>query len=85
MAQSLAEQTLSRVCNYLSAMGVEVTREVTIQALKLVEAGLAAEQENPFHFVMTRVHEYFVLQKGPLPTTAPPIARGSMGFENESH
>ncbi len=80
MAQSLAEQTLSRVCNYLSAMGVELTRDVTMQALRLVEAGLAEEREDPFSFVMTRVQEHFVLQNEPLPTTAPPITRGSMGF-----
>ncbi len=80
MARSLAEQTLSRVCNYLSAMGVELTRDVTMQALKLVETGLAEEQEDPLHFVMTRIHEDFTLQNVSLPTTAPPITRGSMGF-----
>jgi len=80
IARSLAEQTLSRVCNYLSAMGVELTREVTMQALKLVEAGLASEQEDPFHFVMAKVHEHFAIQKPVLPTTVPPIIRGSMGF-----
>ena len=78
--QTLAEQTLSRVCNYLSDMGVELTREVTIQALKLVEAGLASEQEDPLHFVMARVHEHFDIQKPVLPTTAPPITRSSMEF-----
>lgn len=80
MARSLAEQTLSRVCNYLSAMGVELTRDVTLQALKLVEAGLASEQEDPFHYVMTRVNERFAIQNPVLPTTAPPITRSSMGF-----
>jgi hypothetical protein len=80
IAQTLAEQTLSRVCNYLSDMGVELTREVTIQALKLVEAGLTSEQEDPLHFVMARVHEHFAIQKPVLPTTAPPITRSSMGF-----
>ncbi len=80
MARSLAEQTLSRVCNYLSAMGIELTRDVTTQALKLVEAGLDEEQEDPFDFVMTRIHEAFTLQYVTLPTTAPPITRGSMGF-----
>jgi hypothetical protein len=80
MARSLAEQTLSRVCNYLSAMGVELTREVTMQALKLVEAGLASEHEDPLHFVMARVHEHFAIQNPVLPTTAPPITRSSMGF-----
>ena len=79
-ARTLAEQTLSRVCNYLSDMGVELTREVTIQALKLVEAGLTSEQEDPLHFVMARVHERFAIQKPVLPTTAPPITRSSMGF-----
>ena len=80
IARTLAEQTLSRVCNYLSAMGVELTREVSIHALKLVEAGLASEQEDPLHFVMARVHEHFAIQKPVLPTTAPPITRSSMGF-----
>jgi hypothetical protein len=79
IARSLAEQTLSRVCNYLSAMGVELTREVSMQALKLVEAGLASEEENPLQFVMARVHEHFAIQKPKLPTTAPPITRASMG------
>ena len=80
MARSLAEQTLARVCNYLSAMGVELNREVTTQALKLIETGLASEQEDPLHFVMARVNEHFAIQNPVLPTTAPPITRSSMGF-----
>ncbi len=43
MARSIAEHTLSRACDYLSAMGVELTREVTLRALTLVEAGLASQ------------------------------------------
>ena len=78
--RSLAEQTLSRVCSYLSAMGVELTREVTMQALKLVEAGLASEQEDPLHFVMTRVNTHFAIQNPVFPITTPPIVRSSMGF-----
>ncbi len=80
MDRSLAEQTLSRVCSYLSAMGIELTREVTMQALKLVEAGLASEQEDPLHFVMTRVNTHFVIQNPVFPATTPPIIRSSMGF-----
>ena len=80
MARSLAEQTLSRVCNYLSAMGVELTHEVTMQAFKLIEAGLASDQEDPLHFVMARVNEHFAIPNPVLPTTAPPITRSSMGF-----
>jgi hypothetical protein len=81
MPRSLAEHTLSRVCDYLSAMGVELTREVTMHALTLVEAGLASEQEDPLHFVMTRLHDHFAIQHPDLPPTAPPITRGSMSFK----
>lgn len=81
MPRSLAEHTLSRVCDYLSAMGVEITRDITLQALILVEAGLASEQEDPLQFVMTRIHDHFALQNPSLPTTAPPITRSSMSFQ----
>jgi hypothetical protein len=81
MTRSLAEQILSRVCNYLSAMGVELTRDVTLRALTLVEAGLASEQKDPLQFVMTRMHDHFAIQHPELPTTAPPITRGSMSFK----
>jgi hypothetical protein len=81
MARSLAEHILSRVCDYLSAMGVELTREVTLHALTLVEAGLASEKEDPLQYVMTRIHDHFAIQNPDLPTTAPPITRGSMSFK----
>ena len=81
MPRSLAEHTLSRVCDYLSAMGVELTREVTMHALTLVEAGLASEQEDPLDFVMTSLHDHFAIQHTDLPPTAPPITRGSMSFK----
>lgn len=80
MDRSLAELALSRVCDYLSAMGVELTREVSLQALKLIEAGLASEHEKPLHFIMTRLDECFPLQNPDLPSTHPPIIRGSMGY-----
>jgi hypothetical protein len=76
-----AEQALSRVHDYLSAMGVEITREVTVQILRLVEAGFASEQEEPLHFIMTRLDECFPLPKPDLPSAYPPIIRGSMGYE----
>lgn len=76
-----AEQALSRVHDYLSAMGIEITREVTVQILRLVEAGFAPEQEDPLHFIMTRLDECFPLQKPDLPPANPPIVRGSMGYE----
>jgi hypothetical protein len=76
-----AEQALSRVHDYLSAMGIEITREVTVQILRLVEAGFASEQEDPLHFIMTRLDECFPLPKPDLPSAYPPIIRGSMGYE----
>jgi hypothetical protein len=76
-----AEQALSRVHDYLSAMGIEITREVTVQILRLVEAGFASEQEEPLHFIMTRLDECFPLPKPDLPSAYPPIIRGSMGYE----
>ncbi|MDR4494790.1 MAG: hypothetical protein AB7P17_15755 [Nitrospirales bacterium] len=82
MARSLAEQMLSRICDYLTAMGVELTREVTTQALALVEQGLASKNEDPLRFVMTRVHDHFSIQNPELPPTVPPITRGSMSFES---
>jgi hypothetical protein len=76
-----AEQALSRVHDYLSAMGIEITREVTVQILQLVEAGFASEQEDPLHFIITRLDECFPLPKPNLPSAYPPIIRGSMGYE----
>ena len=81
MDRSLAEQALTRVCDYLSAMGVELTREVSLHALKLIEAGLASEREDPLHFIMTRLDECFPLQNPDLPSAYPPIIRGSMGYD----
>lgn len=80
MDPSLAELALSRVCDYLSAMGVELTREVSLQALKLIEAGLASEREDPLHFIMTRLDECFPLHNPDLPSVHPQIIRGSMGY-----
>lgn len=76
-----AEQALSRVYDYLSAMGIEITREVTLQILRLVEAGFASEQEDPLHFIMARLAECLPLQEPDLPSANPPIIRGSMGYE----
>lgn len=76
-----AEQALSRVYDYLSAMGIEITRDVTLQILRLVESGFASEQEDPLHFIMTRLEEGFPLQEPDLPSANPPIVRGSMGYK----
>lgn len=76
-----AEQALSRVHDYLSAMGIEITREVTLQILRLVESGFTSEQKDPLHFIMARLDECFPLQKPDLPSANPPIVRGSMGYE----
>ena len=81
MNRSLAEQALSRVCDYLSAMGVELTREVSMHALKLIEAGLASDHDDPLPGIMARVDEVFALQHPDLPPATPHIVRGSMGYD----
>ena len=80
MAQTLAEHALSRVCDYLSASGVELTRDITRQALQLVESGLCSGEENLLAFVMARVPEQFGLKNVELPVAAPEILRGSIGY-----
>ena len=82
MHRTLAEQALSRVCDYLSATGIELTREVTMQVLRLVEEGLASDHENPMHWIMMRVTADFALQNPELPDAIPPILRGSMGYHS---
>ena len=81
MDRLLAEEALSRVYDYLSAMGIEISREVTLQVLRLVEAGLALEQEDPLRHIMSKVRENFGLPQSDLPPVAPGVIRGSMGYE----
>ncbi|MCA9461759.1 MAG: hypothetical protein KC590_06460 [Nitrospira sp.] len=81
MASTLAEHTLSKICDYLSAMGISLTRDVTLHALALVEEGLASQATDPASFVMKRVREHFGIHDLTLPPAAPPIKRGSMRFE----
>ncbi len=81
MDRLLAEQALSRAYDYLSAMGMDITREVTLRVLRLVEAGLAQEQEDPLGFIMAKVREHFSLPQSDLPPVAPGVIRGSMGYE----
>jgi hypothetical protein len=80
MTQTLAEHALCRVCDYLSAMGVDLTQEVTIQALRLVEAGLASKEEDPLNWIMKQVDNYFALHNPELPPATPPIVRGSLSY-----
>jgi chromosomal replication initiation ATPase DnaA len=80
MERFLSEQALSRVNAYLSAMGIVVTREVTVQVLRLIERGFSSEQQDPLHIIMRRVNEEFALQHPDLPPATPPMTRGSVGY-----
>jgi hypothetical protein len=81
MTQTLAEHALCRVCDYLSARGIELSREVTIQAMQLVQAGLASEHDDPLKTIMENVREKFGPLNAELPPVAPGVIRGSMGYE----
>lgn len=78
--KTVCEHALSRVLAYLAALGMPLTRELSIVALKLVEEALSSEDEDVFVYVMTQLPQRFHLPPLSLPKTAPPIHRGSIGY-----
>lgn len=80
MAQTLAEHALSRICVYVSAMGVELTSDIVLKAVQLVEAGLKSGDKDLLTFVMARVPEHFALKHVDLPLATPEMCRGSIGY-----
>ncbi|NPU94483.1 MAG: hypothetical protein HPY82_21440 [Gammaproteobacteria bacterium] len=81
MSQTQCEQILSRVLAYLSSLGMPVTREVSMAALRLVEEALSQEDfPDLYAWVMARLPQQFALPQLELPPLAPPINRGSIGY-----
>ncbi|MFZ5602328.1 MAG: hypothetical protein ACOY7J_07745 [Pseudomonadota bacterium] len=81
MGQTQCEQILSRVLAYLSSLGMPVTRDVSMSALRLVEEALAQEDEQDLYaWIMARLPQQFTLPQLELPPLAPPINRGSIGY-----
>lgn len=88
MARSLAEEAVSRVMQYLASAGVTPTTDVMRDTLQLVSEVLDAAgplgTPDPATFmaeVMNRVAERFELPEPLLPPAAPPLARGSIHYD----
>ena len=80
MSTTLCEQLLSRVLAYMEGVGVIITPDIASQALALVEQALRRPDMDPFALVMQRLPETFHLPHLSLPPLAPPINRGSIGY-----
>lgn len=80
MSKSDCEHALSRVLAYLSLLGMPTDREMSIVALKLVEEALQSEESDIFQYVMRQLPQRFSLPPVTLPSIAPPINRGSIGY-----
>lgn len=83
MNQCLAEQALSRLMRYLQFAGIAPSTCVSISALELVRDAVKADEHAVIPFVMERVAEHFMLSPVDVPPPAPPIARGSIGYDAE--
>lgn len=75
-----AEIALARVLAYLQWTGVEVDTCVERKALRIVEEALDADVPDFFQACMEMVRERFELSPATVPTPAPPICRGSIGY-----
>lgn len=84
MSKTECEHALSRVLAYLSLLGMPLSRELSVVALKLVEEALNSDEEDIFEYVMKQLPQRFSLPPLSLPKTAPPIHRGSIGYGESS-
>ena len=75
------EQLLTRVISYLEGMDMVITLPLSARALTLVQDALLQQDEEPFRYVMTRLPDQFALPQLTLPSLAPPIIRGSIGYQ----
>ncbi len=82
MADPYGELALTRILAYLEASGVEVTREVNLAALRLVQEALEDSNAAPLDYVMSRIREQFSVPVQPLPPAFPAINRGSIGYDD---
>lgn len=80
MAATLCELLLARIIAYLEGLDMVVTPSLSIRALELVEAALAQSEVDPFVFLMQQLPEQFALPQLTLPPLAPPVHRGSIGY-----
>lgn len=83
MSQSLAEQALNRLMQYLRLARVAPSADVSVWALEVVRDAVKTDGQAVIPFVMDRVEEYFVLLSTDVPPPCPPIVRGSIGYNAE--
>ncbi len=82
MVDPYGELALTRILTYLEASGLEVTREVNLAALRLVQEALEDPAGAPLEYVMERIRERFNMPAQPLPPAFPAINRGSIGYDD---
>ena len=81
MVDPYGELALTRMLAYLEASGVEVTREVNLAALRLVQEALEDPAGAPLDYVMERIRERFNMPAERLPPAFPTLNRGSIGYD----
>ena len=80
MNRPISELVILRVHSYLEAIGIEMTPELSLQALKLVEEALVQQNLEPMAFAMNELPRRFPLPPIPLPPAFPQLERGSIGY-----
>ncbi len=80
MAVTLCELLLARIMAYLEGLDMVITPRLSVRALELVETALAQTDVDPFVFLMAQLPEQFALPQLTLPPLAPPVHRGSIGY-----
>lgn len=89
------QHVFSRVYSYLCEAGVEMSSERCRQMLQLIDDVMAETDEKASYSatdrrqltghrllksVMDRLPEYFTIPEVSIPTAAPPLRRGSIGY-----
>lgn len=80
MSDTLCELLLARIIAYLEGLDMIITPSLSIRALELVEIALSQPDVDPFTYLMEQLPEQFALPQLELPPLAPPIKRGSIGY-----
>lgn len=83
MSRVACQKSLDRVIAYLQCSGVEITADVSHQALILVDHALIeGGEQGVLEQAMALVPRYFEIPAPAVPELCPPIARGSIGYSD---
>lgn len=78
-------KVLARVLAYLRALGLDENREVSRDAVQLVQEAFDQHTNDPYAHVMDYLPKRFRLPDIPLPPSMPPVNRGSIGYGHQGH